>query len=133
MTNYEKVREFHEIYKCATGEIGKPDISDKALMNLRKGLVDEEYQELLQALEEDNIVEVADALGDLLYVIYGWGITIGLDMDAIVAEIHRSNLSKLGADGKPIYREDGKVLKGPDFTQPNLKPIVFKEKENENV
>jgi predicted HAD superfamily Cof-like phosphohydrolase len=119
----EMVREFHEIYGCAITD--EPSIHDYALRSLRMDLIEEEVQELGAALFRDHdIVEVADALGDIAYVVYGAAISFGIDLDAVIAEIHRSNMSKLGEDGKPIYREDGKVLKSRLYSPTNLRPIL---------
>lgn len=93
---------------------------------LRVELIEEELQELKAALNTKNIIEVADALTDLLYVIYGAGHTFGINLDKTFKEVHLSNMSKLGEDGKPIYREDGKVLKGPKFFEPRLEEIIKK-------
>ena len=89
-------------------------------------MIGEEFDELREAIytKEGTLVDVADALTDLLVVIYGAGHAFGIDLDSCFAEVHRSNMSKLGEDGKPIYREDGKVLKGPNFSEPDLKGIV---------
>jgi len=82
-------------------------------------------KELDVAIADNDPVEVADALTDLLYVIYGMGHSFGLDLQKCFDEVHRSNMSKLDEDGKPIYREDGKILKGPSYTPPNLKDIIL--------
>lgn len=91
---------------------------------LRYALIAEELQELKEATDDMDIVEVADALTDLLYVVYGAGHAYGIDLDKCFNEVHRSNMSKLGADGKPVYREDGKVMKGPAYSPPNLETIL---------
>lgn len=118
----DMVREFHETYGCKISD--KPDLLDRETQDLRNDLIFEECDELLEALDKDDIIAVADALADLAYVVYGTALTFGIPLDAVLAEVHRSNMSKLGADGKPIYREDGKVLKGPGYTPPNLGPIL---------
>jgi predicted HAD superfamily Cof-like phosphohydrolase len=105
----------------------KPDIPDISVQALRYDLIREELGELLQAQSDLDIVEIADALTDLLYVVYGAGHAYGIDLDTCFNEVHASNMSKLGEDGKPIYREDGKVLKGPNFFQPNLVDILFEK------
>jgi predicted HAD superfamily Cof-like phosphohydrolase len=87
-------------------------------------LIAEELGELKEAIRDKDIVEVADALTDLLYVVYGAGHAFGIDLDKCFNEVHRSNMSKLGLDGKPIYREDGKVLKGQNYFDPDLITIV---------
>ena len=122
MTNNEKVKEFMETY----GQLVRtqPEFPDRDTIHLRVDLIEEELEELRTAIADENIVEVADALTDLLYVIYGAGLTFGIDLDKTFAEVHRSNMSKLGEDGKPIYREDGKILKGPNYTPPDLTFIL---------
>jgi len=102
----------------------KPEFPNSDIVKLRVDLIDEELRELQEACETKDMVEVADALSDLLYVVYGAGHAFGIDLDRTFEEVHRSNMSKLGEDGKPIYREDGKVLKGPNFKLPNLKKII---------
>jgi len=125
MTNFDMVREF----MMAFGQEVKtkpenPDINTQAL---RYDLIKEELQELWDAQCQNDLIGVADALTDLLYVVYGAGHAYGIDLDKCFEEVQRSNMSKLGADGKPIYREDGKVLKGPNFFQPNLEAILFEK------
>jgi len=120
MTNFEKVAEFMTSFKQDV-EI-EPQWT--SVSELRYNLIDEELKELRQALDERNLVEVADALTDLLYVVYGAGHSFGINLDKCFEEVHNSNMSKLGEDGRPIYREDGKVLKGPNYWSPNLKKIL---------
>ncbi len=100
----------------------KPEWPDEDTVNLRIDLIEEEYNELKQAVYSYNgsMTDVADALGDMLYVVYGMAHAFGLDIDQCFREVHVSNMSKLGEDGKPIYREDGKVIKGPHYKPPNL-------------
>ena len=95
-------------------------------MNLRFSLMDEENKEYLEAIKNNDMIEVADALGDMLYILCGTIITHGMQdvIDEVFEEIQRSNMSKLGRDGKPIYREDGKVLKGPNYFKPNIAKIL---------
>lgn len=107
----------------------KPEFPDNDTIHLRVDLIEEELEELTMAIAEEDIVSVADALTDLLYVIYGAGHTFGIDLDKTFAEVHRSNMSKLGEDGKPIYRNDGKILKGKDYTPPDL-TFILKEVDN---
>jgi len=102
----------------------EPTLRDQAVQDLRVDLISEELEELELAITNQDIVEVADALTDLLYVVYGAGHAFGIDLDECFMEVHESNMSKLGEDGKPIYREDGKVLKGPGYFPPNLEEIV---------
>lgn len=91
------------------------------LLDLRYRLIKEEFEELVFATDHEQRL---DALADLLYVVYGTAIVLDYDIDGAFREVHRSNMSKLGADGKPMYRNDGKVLKGPNYSKPNLKPFV---------
>lgn len=102
----------------------KPELPSQQIQQLRLDLIAEELEELQQAMNDHDIVEIADALTDLLYVVYGAGHAYGIDLDKCFDEVHRSNMSKLGADGKPIYREDGKVMKGSSYFAPNLTKIL---------
>ena len=104
--------------------LSRPTLPDNELADLRLDLIQEEVGELLTALEKKDIVEIADALTDILYVTYGAGHAVGLDLDECFEEVHQSNMSKLGIDGKPIYREDGKVLKGRGYKPPQLGRII---------
>jgi len=124
-TNFERVREFMETFGQDIHE--KPIWPDESVCDLRVDLIEEEFEELREAIytKEGTLVDVADALTDLLVVIYGAGHAFGLDLDACFKEVHRSNMSKLGEDGKPIYREDGKVLKGPEYTEPDLESMLY--------
>jgi predicted HAD superfamily Cof-like phosphohydrolase len=120
------VGEFHQVFdqKDAT----KPTLVPKNLGKLRYSLLLEENKEYLEAVEKEDLVEIADALGDQLYIIYGTILKHGLQdkIEDVFKEIHRSNMSKLGADGRPIYREDGKILKGPGYTRPDIASIINK-------
>ena len=106
------------------------DVNEKAsfpedtIVQLRVDLIEEELNELKEAVKNNDIVEVADALTDILYVTYGAGHSFGVDLDKCFDEVQRSNMSKLGVDGKPIYNESGKVMKGPDYFAPDLKKII---------
>lgn len=121
----DAVKEFHTAFKIGHRETPKANLgADKNA--LRFNLMKEENEEYLEAAQNDDLVEVADALGDMLYILCGTIIEHGLQ-DKIVEvfdEIQRSNMSKLGEDGEPIYREDGKVLKGPNYFKPNIAEIV---------
>jgi predicted HAD superfamily Cof-like phosphohydrolase len=119
---YRQVLQFHVVYKHPIGN--NPKLLTPDRLRLRQELVEEELQELQEAIDANDIIEQADALGDLVYVIMGWAIEMGIRLDLVINEIHKSNMSKLGEDGKPIYREDGKVLKGPNYQPPNLQPIL---------
>ena len=124
-TTLEQVQEFHETYGLPVKS--SPDISDPKTNDLRINLLAEELEELKEALEAGDIVEVLDALTDLQYVLDGAYLSFGLHTvkDAAFNEVQRSNMSKLGADGKPIRREsDGKILKGPNFFEPDLAQFV---------
>ncbi len=125
MTNFDMVREFMNAFgQEVKTSPENPDINTQAL---RYDLIKEELQELWDAQGQRDLIGIADALTDLLYVVYGAGHAYGIDLDKCFEEVQRSNMSKLGADGKPIYREDGKVLKGPNFFQPNLEAILFEK------
>lgn len=121
MTNFGKVEEFMNAFSQNVET--EPHWSSVA--ELRYALIEEELHELREALDDKNIVEVADALTDLLYVVYGAGHSFGIDLDKCFEEVHNSNMSKLGADAMPIYREDGKVLKGPNYWKPDLKKVIY--------
>jgi predicted HAD superfamily Cof-like phosphohydrolase len=121
-SNFDLVKEFHQAFNVDVKD--KPKFPSAEIEVLRCNLIKEEVNELIEALEDRNIVEVADALGDLLYVVYGMGHAYGINLDACFAEIHASNMTKLGVDGKPIYREDGKVSKGPNFREPDLARVL---------
>ena len=122
MSNFEKVNTFMTTY----GQEVKKSASfpDENITKLRLKLIKEELEELEQALNDKNLLEVADALTDILYVTYGAGHSFGINLDACFEEVQRSNMSKLDEDGKPIYNEYGKVMKGPNFSKPNLKQFI---------
>ena len=122
MSNFDDVKNFMEIY----GQEVKTKFSfpSENIVQLRYDLIKEELDELSVAIKDKDIVEVADALTDLLYVVYGAGHSFGIDLDKCFAEVQRSNLSKLDIDGKPIYNENGKVMKGPNYSKPNLKQFL---------
>jgi predicted HAD superfamily Cof-like phosphohydrolase len=121
----DAVTEFHEAYGLGIENKPKANLP-KNIVELRYHLMKEENEEYLQAAEENDLVEIGDALGDMLYILCGTIISHGFQdkMEAIFDEIQRSNMSKLGADGKPIYRADGKVLKGPNYFKPDLAKIL---------
>ena len=119
------VRLFHETYGLGVSEEMKADLG--ALKNeLRYNLMKEENEEYLEAVQNNDIIEIADALGDMLYILCGTILEHGLQhkIEEVFDEIQRSNMSKLGEDGKPIYREDGKVMKGPNYFKPNFSDIL---------
>jgi len=121
-TNFELVEDFMEAMGQEVNAV--PTFPEEEIQRLRLDLIEEELDELHYAIDNKNMVEIADALGDLLYVVYGAGHAFGIDLDECFKEIHASNMSKLGPDGKPIKREDGKVLKPDTFFPPDLKSIL---------
>ena len=124
-TNFDRVGEFMKVFGQEVKN--KPEWPNEDTMELRIDLIEEELEEFKDAIlsADGTLVDVADALSDLLYVVYGAGHSFGIDLDKCFAEVHRSNMSKLDENGKPIYREDGKVLKGENFTEPDLTSILF--------
>lgn len=116
---------FHNAFGIGFSETQQADLGESK-NNLRFNLMDEENKEYLEAAINNDMVEVADALGDMLYILCGTIIEHGMQhkIEEVFNEIQRSNMSKLGADGKPIYREDGKVLKGPNYFKPNIAEIL---------
>ena len=118
MTNFEKVKLFMKTYGQEVKD--KAGLSDAMTNKLRIDLIKEELEELTQAMNDKNLLEVADALTDILYVTYGAGHAFGIDLDKCFEEVQNSNMSKLGDDGKPIYNEAGKVMKGPNYFKPDL-------------
>ena len=118
MTNFEKVRLFMKRYGQEVKD--KAGFSDAKTNKLRIDLIKEELEELTEAMQDENLLEVADALTDILYVTYGAGHAFGIDLDKCFEEVQNSNMSKLGEDGKPIYNEAGKVMKGPNYFKPDL-------------
>ena len=122
MSNFENVKTFMETF----GQIirTKPQFPNEKTMQLRYDLIKEELNELKHAMKTKDLKEVADALTDILYVTYGAGYAYGIDLDKCFKEVQRANMSKLGTDGKPIYNEKGKVMKGPNYSEPNLKQFV---------
>ena len=118
MTNFEKVKLFMDTYGQEVKD--KAEFSDAKTNKLRIDLIKEELEELTHAMNDKNLLEVADALTDILYVTYGAGHAFGIDLDKCFDEVQNSNMSKLGSDGKPIYNESGKVMKGPDYFKPDL-------------
>ncbi|MGW8180765.1 MAG: pyrophosphohydrolase domain-containing protein [bacterium] len=122
-SNFEKVLEFHQ----HTGACIDGPFHDWDNARLRVDLIQEEFErELMPAWRAQDFVAVADALGDLAYVVYGAAISIGIDLDSVVDEIHRSNMTKLNPDGTPVLREDGKILKGPNYEPPILTTEVIR-------
>ncbi len=122
MTNFESVKKFMETFGQEIKE--KAEFPDSNIVSLRYDLISEELQELKDAIKNNDIKEVADALTDILYVTYGAGHAFGINLDKCFEEVQKSNMSKLGSDGKPIYNEKGKVMKGPNYFKPNLKKFI---------
>ena len=122
MTNYEKVGIFMKTF----GQEVKlnPSFSTDKINKLRIGLIKEELEELIEAMDKKDLLEVADALTDILYVTYGAGHAFGIDLDQCFEEVQNSNMSKLDKNGKPIYNDSGKVMKGPNYFKPDLSKFV---------
>ena len=119
MTNFEKVGIFMKTFGQEVKD--SPSFSTEKINNLRVSLIEEELKELKDAIESKDLLEVADALTDILYVTYGAGHAFGINLDKCFDEVQNSNMSKLDSNGKPIYNDFGKVMKGPKFFKPNLK------------
>ena len=122
MTNFESVKNFMQTFGQEVRS--KASFPNDKIINLRLDLIREELLELEEAIEKKDIKEVADALTDILYVTYGAGHAFGINLDKCFEEVQNSNMSKLGSDGKPIYNEHGKVMKGPDYFKPDLGKFV---------
>ena len=122
MTNFEKVgifmKTFGQEVKTTSG------LANNKINRLRVSLIEEELDELKEAIKQNDVKEVADALTDILVVTYGAGAAFGINLDKCFEEVHRSNMSKLSEEGKPIYNEFGKVMKGPNYSPPDLKKII---------
>ena len=122
MTNFKKVKNFMETFGQEVKS--KPSLSSDKINMLRYNLIKEELDEFKQALDNNDLLEVADALTDILYVTYGAGHAFGIDLDACFDEVQNSNMSKLGLDGKPIFNDQGKVMKGPNYFKPDLSKYI---------
>ena len=122
MTNFISVKKFMETFGQEVKT--KSEFPSDKIVKLRYDLIKEELDEFAQAIKDKDIVEVADSLTDILYVTYGAGIAFGIDLDKCFDEVQRSNMSKLGEDGKPIYNEHGKVMKGSKYFQPDLNKFI---------
>ena len=122
MTNFESVKKFMETFGQEIKE--KACFPNDKISALRYDLIKEELSELKEAIDKKDIKEVADALTDILYVTYGAGHAFGIDLDKCFEEVQKSNMSKLGSDGKPIYNNKGKVMKGPNYFKPDLEKFV---------
>jgi predicted HAD superfamily Cof-like phosphohydrolase len=123
ISNFEKVGDFMEAFGQEVLYI--PTMPGFNLSELRLDLIEEEVQELRDGLDKKSMFEIADALTDILYVVYGAGHAFGIDLDDCFSEVHRSNMTKLGANGRPLYREDGKVMKGPNYSEPDLTQFLL--------
>ena len=122
MTNFNDVKKFMETFGQEVKK--KPEFPSEKIVKLRYDLIKEELDEFEEAIKSKNLTEVADSLTDILYVTYGAGIAFGIDLDKCFDEVQRSNMSKLGKDGKPIYNDKGKVMKGPNYFQPDLSKFI---------
>ena len=123
MTNFEKVKEFMTMMGQEIKH--EPELPRSlGTLELRLALIDEEFGELREAIINDDIIEAADGLADILYVVYGAAAAFGIDIDDVFDEVHDSNMSKLGEDNKPIYNDQGKVMKGPHYFRPNIARVL---------
>ena len=122
MTNFEKVGLFMKTFGQEVKT--KAELSNSKINDLRISLINEELEELKKAVKDNDILEVADALTDILYVAYGAGHAFGINLDKCFNEVQESNMSKLDSDGKPIYNESGKVMKGPNYFKPDLSKFL---------
>ena len=122
MSNFERVKKFMETFGQEVKK--KAEFPSDKVVKLRYDLIKEELDEFDEAIKRKDLKEVADSLTDILYVTYGAGHAFGIDLDKCFDEVQRSNMSKLGEDGKPIYNEHGKVMKGPKYFQPDLKKFI---------
>jgi len=124
MSNFLKVKEFMATFGQEVKT--KSRFPNKDIVNLRIKLIEEELEELKEAIKEKDLLEVADALTDILYVTYGAGHAFGINLDECFDEVQKSNMSKLGIDGKPIFNDKGKVMKGPNYFKPNFSKLIEK-------
>ena len=122
MSNFQSVKKFMQTFGQEVKN--RAEFPNEKIVKLRYDLIKEELDELHQAITDKDIKEVADALTDILYVTYGAGHAFGIDLDKCFAEVQNSNMSKLDENGKPIYNENGKVMKGPNYFQPNLQKFI---------
>ena len=122
MTNFQKVKKFMKTFGQEVKS--RPSFSSEKINELRYNLIKEELDEFKQALDNNDLLETADALTDILYVTYGAGHAFGIDLDACFQEVQNSNMSKLGENGKPIFNDQGKVMKGPNYFKPDLSKYI---------
>lgn len=125
MNTQEMVREFHEKFDLPLQD--EPNLPSVELREMREDLMIEETLEYYEGEANNDLLNIAQELADIVYIAYGNALTYGIDLDSVIREIHRSNMTKLGEDGKPVYRDDGKVLKGPNYTPPDLERVLFGE------
>lgn len=121
-TPFQMVREFHEKFKVPIGR--GPQFLSEERFELRKALIEEEYREFLEAVEDGDLVNAFKELADLVYVVEGTAVEMGSDLDRVIAEVHYSNMSKLGPNEEVLYREDGKVLKGPNYVEADVASVL---------
>ena len=122
MSNFQSVKIFMQTFGQEVKN--KAELPNEKIVQLRYELIKEELDELNQAIEDKDLQEIADALTDILYVTYGAGHAFGINLDKCFNEVQQSNMSKIGSDGKPIYNEKGKVMKGPNYFKPDLKKLL---------
>ena len=122
MSNFEKVKKFMQTFGQEVNT--SPSFPTEKIVKLRYELIKEELSELNEAIKDKNLEEIADALTDILYVTYGAGHAFGINLDKCFQEVQNSNMSKLGEDGKPVYNDRGKVMKGPNYFKPDLSKFV---------
>ena len=122
MSNFQSVKKFMQTFHQEVKD--KTEFPNEMIIKLRYDLINEELEELKQAIKDKDIKEIADALTDILYVTYGAGHAFGIDLDKCFNEVQKSNMSKLGSNGKPIYNESGKVMKGPNYFKPDLNKFL---------
>lgn len=125
MSEFEIVKMVREFYVANSQPIAEnPSLPDEKRRELRIDLIKEEFEEYIEAESENDLVEIADALADMVYIICGTAFEYGIPLSDVFHEVHRSNMSKLGADGKPVYLENGKVTKGPNYKPPKIAEIL---------
>lgn len=125
-----QVADFHHAYGLPVRTVPSAEAVNAAEVALRQALIEEEVAELATAARDADVVGVADALADIVYVAYGTAHVYGIDLDAVLDEVHASNMTKLGADGRPVRRADGKVLKGPDYRPPDIAAVLARARRD---
>lgn len=131
LTPFEMVKEFHLTYGMPVVDTPGHPLDDR--VQLRKELISEEYWEYDRAVENEDLINIAQELADLLYVVYGAALEYGIPLDEVVTEVHRANMSKLDTDGSVLRRTDGKILKGPNYKAPNIEGVLFKKEPADDV